>query len=231
MIRFVEIYKRYGRQEILSDVSMEIHPGEITLITGANGSGKTTLLRIIAGLDRPDRAGVMLVGEMRSWRKSRKALRKRSVYLHQRPYLFSGTVLNNLRFALSVNRIKGRDGRRRLDQAIDNFSLHGLLDREARSLSGGEQQRLALGRACLTEPEVLLLDEPTANMDVASRAQFMSMLMRTGNRNQAIVLVSHDIAGLDFRYDHHFDLDDGRLLDVYSNKLGHPARVSLRLVK
>lgn len=231
MIRFVEIYKRYGRQEILSDVSMEIHPGEITLITGANGSGKTTLLRIIAGLDRPDRAGVMLVGEMRSWRKSRKALRKRSVYLHQRPYLFSGTVLNNLRFALSVNRIKGRDGRRRLDQAIDNFSLHGLLDREARSLSGGEQQRLALGRACLTEPEVLLLDEPTANMDVASRAQFMSMLMRTGNRNQAIVLVSHDIAGLDFRYDHHFDLDDGRLLDVYSNKLGHPARIGLKLVK
>ncbi len=231
MIRFVEIYKRYGRQEILSDVSLEIHPGEFTLITGANGSGKTTLLRIVAGLDRPDRAGVMLVGEMRSWRKSRKALRKRSVYLHQRPYLFSGTVLDNLRFALSVNRIKGRDRRRRLERAIDNFFLDSLLDREARSLSGGEQQRLALARACLTEPELLLLDEPTANMDAASRAQFMSMLLQSGNRNQAIVLVSHDIVGLDFRYDHHFDLDDGRLLDVTRTKPGERSRVGLTLVK
>ncbi|HFD88285.1 MAG TPA: ATP-binding cassette domain-containing protein [Gammaproteobacteria bacterium] len=231
MIRFVEIYKRYGRQEILSDLALEIHPGEFTLITGANGSGKTTLLRIIAGLDRPDRAGVMLVGEMRSWRKSRRELRKRSVYLHQRPYLIAGTVLDNLRFALSVNRIKGRDARRRLDRAIDNFFLESLLHREARSLSGGEQQRLALGRACLTEPEVMLLDEPTANMDAASRAQFMSMLLHSGNRNQAIVLVSHDVAGLDLRYDHHFDLHDGRLLEVSRNDDHKRPYVGLKLVK
>ncbi len=231
MIRFVEIHKRYGRQEILTDVGLEIHPGEFTLITGANGSGKTTLLRIIAGLDRPDRAGVMLVGQMRSWRKSRKALRRRTVYLHQRPYLFSGSVLDNLRFALSVNHVRGRDGRKRLDSVIDSFFLGSLLQRDARSLSGGEQQRVALARAVLTEPEVLLLDEPTANMDAASRAQFMTMLFHSGNRRQAVVLVSHDIAGLDLRCDHHFDLRDGRLLEVTLDEQSRQAHSGLKLVK
>ena len=231
MIRFVEIHKRFGRREILADVGLEIVPGEFTLITGANGSGKTTLLRILAGLDRPDRAGVMLVGQMRSWRKSRRALRQRAVYLHQRPYLFSGSVLDNLRYALSVNGVRGREARHRLDDAIGSFSLGSLLDREARSLSGGEQQRLALARACLTEPEVLLLDEPTANMDAASRAQFMSMLAHSSRRNQSVVLVSHDIAGLDLRCDHHFDLHDGKLREILPEQRDRPAHGGLKVVK
>jgi ABC-type multidrug transport system ATPase subunit len=231
MIRFVEIHKRHGRHEILSDVQLELHPGEFTLITGANGSGKTTLLRIMAGLDRPDRAGVMLVGEMHSWRKSRKELRKRCVYLHQRPYLFSGTVLDNLRFSLSVNKIRGDERQEKLQSAIENFSLTRLLTREARVLSGGEQQRVALARACLTEPEVLLLDEPTANMDAGSRAQFISILMNSGERRQSVVMVSHDVGGMEFHCDHHFNMHDGQLKAVNPEESALHLHGGLKLVR
>lgn len=231
MIRFVEIHKRFGRREILANVQLELHPGEFTLITGANGSGKTTLLRIIAGLDRPDRAGVMLVGEMRSWRKSRKELRRRCVYLHQRPYLFTGSVLDNLRFSLSVNGIRGQERRQKLSQAVESFSLERLLTREARSLSGGEQQRLALARACLSEPEVLLLDEPTANMDAGSRAQFISMLMNSGERRQAVVMVSHDVGGLEFHCDHHFNMQEGELKAITPGETRLHLHGGLKLVR
>ena len=231
MIRFVEVYKRYGRREILSDVQLELHPGEFTLITGDNGSGKTTLLRIIAGLDKPDRAGVMLVGEMRSWRKSRKALRRRCVYLHQRPYLFTGSVRDNLRFPLSVNGIRGQERQQKLEHALENFSLQSLLAREARSLSGGEQQRLALARACLSEPEVLLLDEPTANMDVASRSQFIAMLMNSGERRQAVVMVSHDVDGLVVHCDQHFNMYDGELKEINPGDFHRHLHGGLKLVR
>ena len=96
------VRKHYGGREILRGASLRLQPGKLVLVTGANGSGKTTLFRIAAGLERPDSARVTIDGVTRTWSQTRAQLYSRVVYLHQRPYLLSGSVRDNLNYVLSI---------------------------------------------------------------------------------------------------------------------------------
>lgn len=140
-----------------------LEAGRLYVLQGPNGAGKSTLLRIMAGLIVPARGRVARNGAP-------------VTLVHQQPYLFRGSLRRNVSFGLHARRIPRRDCARLVDSALRSVGLELLAERSARTLSGGEQQRAALARALVLRPRVLLLDEPTANLDVEGQKVLRSLL-------------------------------------------------------
>ncbi len=191
-IGFRGIGKRFGSTLVLDNTALSLQSNDCILITGENGSGKTTLLRILAGLEIPDNCEVSVDdAEPRSWRALRKRLLKTFMYLHQQPYMLAGSLRRNLEYAARLNpAIVDRESA--VNKAIHWGGLESLAAQSAASLSGGQKQRVALARARLRGPQILLLDEPTANLDSDSRGRTMQMLAEFRDSGTAIVIVSHD---------------------------------------
>jgi tungstate transport system ATP-binding protein len=191
-IGFRDISKRYGRNLVLDQTALSVSSHDCIIITGKNGAGKTTLLRIIAGLEKPERCDVSLDDDaVETWHKTRKRLLKTVMYLHQQPYMLAGSLLRNIEYAARLNSSLV-DRESSVNKAIQWAGLEGLESQSAVSLSGGQQQRVALTRARLRDPRILLLDEPTANLDSESRERTMHMLREFRDSGTAIVIVSHD---------------------------------------
>ena len=163
--------------------NVRVHAGEAIAVVGANGSGKTTLLRLLHG--------AVAHGGVRSVASS--ATRQAMVF--QRPFLLHLSVLNNLRLALWLGaRRLSVDGRRaRAAEALQRVGLFDLRHRPARSLSGGEQQRLALARGWAIRPDILFLDEPTANLDPSAKKEVESLLASFAADGMTLVMSTHNL--------------------------------------
>ncbi|MFQ6053482.1 MAG: ATP-binding cassette domain-containing protein [Candidatus Bathyarchaeia archaeon] len=167
MIELKDVVKRYGDVEALRGVSLEVRRGEVLTIVGPNGSGKTTLLRILAALERPTSGEVYLEG-VRIDEANSALLRRSSTMVFQTAIVFRGSVYDNVAYGLRLSGRPKEEVDRRIKEALEVVGLSGLEGRSARGLSGGERQRLSLARALALERELLLLDEPTANLDPES---------------------------------------------------------------
>ena len=207
-IEYQHIHQRFGKREILNDITVWLQQGEVVLLTGDNGSGKSTLLRIMAGLLKPDSGNVVGAKEPGAISHSRKTLLKEVMYLHQTPYLFDGSVKKNLLYALN----KGREDRaKQVDQALEWVGLEHLAEENAKTLSGGERQRIALARALLRRPRFLLLDEPTAHLDAISSARISNLLLELKSRSVSMLIASHEPFYLGDLIDVEYKLENGRL--------------------
>lgn len=203
--------KSYGTRPLFEIDSLALGAGEACLLTGRNGSGKSTLMRILAGLEACDRGEFHYRG-VRLSRFRHKRLGGKVIYLHQQPCLFDTTVEQNLGFGLG--HLKRDEARRRVAQALEWSGLSHLSARNARTLSGGEKQRIALARAWVMEPEFLLLDEPTANMDREAREQTLFLVRRLINEGMGILLSCHDLWGDNRLIRRRLHLKDGTLREV-----------------
>jgi len=184
--------KSYQGTQILSIPQFSIAAGEAVLLVGRNGAGKSTLLRILAGLERADSGTLWLEGTPLP-RAPQRQLSRRVIYLHQQPYLFDSRVSDNIEYGLRCARVPATERRARIDQALAWSGLAHLAGRHAKTLSGGEKQRIALARAWVLKPSLLLLDEPTANMDRESREQTYFLVRRLVNEGMAVLMTSHSI--------------------------------------
>jgi tungstate transport system ATP-binding protein len=191
-INFRNISKRFGNNQVLDQAAINIASHDCIVITGKNGAGKTTLLRIIAGLEKPNHCELCIDDEApRPWNQLRKRLLKSVMYLHQQPYMLAGSLRRNIEYAARLNpSIVDRDSS--VNKAIQWAELGDYESQTASSLSGGQKQRVALTRARLRNPQVLLLDEPTANLDSESRDRTMLMLQEFRDSGTAIIIVTHD---------------------------------------
>jgi tungstate transport system ATP-binding protein len=210
-VKFSELRKRLGGKLLLRNESLAISTGEFHLICGNNGCGKTTLLRIIAGLEKPDRAMLAINDVNKSWGKQRKYLRHACVYLHQSPYMLDGSVRANLEYVLFHRGIKGEKKQQLIDEAIELAQIENIVYSHAKTLSGGEQQRVALARGWLRDPRIMLLDEPTANMDQEARMRTTELLARLKSHGMALLVASHDPKQFTDISDHYWLLHDGAL--------------------
>jgi tungstate transport system ATP-binding protein len=209
---------RYGDAASLQIAALDLHAGQVLAIVGPNGSGKSTLLRVIGLLQRPTGGTVLFRGEDALNGKSLR-LRRRIGTVFQEPLLLNATVYDNAALGLKLRRVSARDIERRLAPWLERLGIAHLAARSARTLSGGEAQRTSLARALALDPELLLLDEPFAALDPASREGLLRDFQRILRDNKiTTVFVTHhreEAFGLAGRVG---VLHQGRLLQIGSRE-------------
>ncbi len=189
------IRKSYGSLEVLHDVDLSVREGEVFALIGPSGSGKSTLLRILDLIEPPSAGelsvfGIATVEDRGRWLD----LRRRMGMLFQRPIVFNASVYDNVAMGLRYRSAPGDEIDRKVKGALEAVGLSRYVGSRATDLSGGEQQRVALSRVLVTEPEILFLDEPTANLDPGSTATIEAIVTSLNREAGMTVLIStHDL--------------------------------------
>ena len=196
LVEVVNLSHDYGQRKVLQDLSLRIGRGEVFALIGPTGAGKTTLLRIIDLLEVPSSGEIYFEGRrVPQAGKQRLEIRRRMSFVHQKPQVFNLSVYDNVACGL---RWRGEDNRKiaeKVDHILEMVGLEGYKNRNARTLSGGEAQRVALARSLVLEPEVLLLDEPTANLDPVSTAKIEQLISYVAKqRKTTMIMATHDMS-------------------------------------
>lgn len=189
----VQRLRKAHRHALLFDIdSLVLDSGAAYVLTGVNGAGKSTLLRVLAGLEHADAEGVTWRGAPLSLAPYPQAMREAIVYVHQHPVMFSTSVAHNVGFGLQARGAAGAEVTRRVEEAMAWAGVAHLRDVEPASLSGGETQRVALARARVLDARLLLLDEPTANLDGTAREQVIALIPTLIRAGSTVVMACHD---------------------------------------
>lgn len=213
MIRLVNISKIFQNCEALKEVNLNIDDNTFVAITGKSGSGKSTLLSIMSGLDAPTSGQVIYdkedINKFDDKRMSK--FRNESIgFIFQNFFLEADyTVMQNVEMPLMFRKIKNRKS-----VCLDALSRIGLMckaNEKVKNLSGGEQQRCAIARALITNPQVIFADEPCGNLDTVNSQTIMNILLELKKRNKTILLVTHNLADAN-KADRIITLQDGRII-------------------
>lgn len=193
--RFLEISDvrlQRGQFQLRVD-RLRLRSGGLYSLKGANGAGKSTLLEVLALLEPPDSGTLLYQGQPVTYTaRYLKKLRREVTLMQQNPLLFSGTVSQNLAFGLKLRNIPARQRQRLITDALVTTGLLEFAERPVKELSGGESRRVALARALVLQPRLLLLDEPTANLDVNQVAALERFLVNLPEQGITVVIATHD---------------------------------------
>lgn len=208
-----DVQVAYASGQIALDLAaLDIGEGCVYAVVGANGAGKSTLFKVLSLLLQPQQGRVLWKGQdvLRTAALSPTQLRRHVVGVSQTPMLFRTSVFQNVAYGLKIRHVPKRDIARRVQAALDRVHMADAASRPARTLSGGETQRVALARALVLEPEVLLLDEPTANLDAQSSA-IVEQLLPALRGERTVLFTTHDLAQAYRLSDEVIALEAGRL--------------------
>lgn len=192
MISIERLRKLYGERLQFDITRFSLDAGRAYVLTGVNGAGKSTLLRILAGLEDAYAQGVMFEAQATSLSPYPALLRAGVVYVHQHPVMFSTSVAANIGYGLVARGVPKARVAHLVNEAIEWAGVAHLRDSDPSRLSGGEKQRIALARARVLEPKLLLLDEPTANLDGAAREQVLALIPQMIKEGTCVVMACHD---------------------------------------
>jgi tungstate transport system ATP-binding protein len=190
------IYKLRGvtrrpESRVIVDIDhLDIHAGELLCVLGPSGAGKSSLLRMLNFSDPPDSGTIEFEGQVPTYQPQPTALIRRIGTVFQRPFFLQGTVRDNIVYPLRLRKINNDD---RISAIMDHLEIASLADAQINTLSGGEMQRVALARILVYQPEVILMDEPTANLDPRNGAIIEAMILDEHQRGRTIVMVTHNI--------------------------------------
>ncbi|QYK01291.1 ATP-binding cassette domain-containing protein [Shewanella psychrotolerans] len=190
------IEMRFDNRHLYSFDELSLSQQQTIHLQGDNGSGKTTLMKLFAGLLAPSKGKIDSEGFGASpwWRRNQ--LLGKAVYLHQHPYLFDGSVEYNLNYVQPFCQLSHVEIKQRSTVAIEMAQLGSLITQQASSLSGGERQRLAIARAWIMRPKLLMLDEPTSNMDQLSQQLVLNMISNLKAQGTGMLISSHQSCSL-----------------------------------
>lgn len=208
MIEFDSVGHTYAERPVLTDITARLPESRIGII-GSNGGGKSTLARTISGLVLPSSGQVRVAGF--DTRKDRRRVRRRTGFVFTNPdhQIVMPTVGEDVAYSLRRSRLDAPARKQRVAETLERFGLADLAEQSAHQLSGGQKQLLALAAVSITEPEVLILDEPTTLLDLRNARRIRSMIR---NLPQQVVVVSHDLELLG-DFDRILVIEDGHLID------------------
>jgi len=196
LIEVVDLHQKYGERDILKNINIRVDRGEAFAVIGPTGAGKTTLLRLIDLLDLPTSGRIYFDGiDITELRRMRLEVRRRMAFVLQKPVVFNTSVYNNIAYGLKWRGARESTIREKVSNILEMVDLLAYKNRNARTLSGGEAQRVAIARAIVSEPEVLLLDEPTANLDPISTSKIEELIANIIHRyDTTIIMATHDMS-------------------------------------
>ena len=198
MISFSAVFKRYpGGQDVLKGVSLTVESGELVFITGQSGAGKSTLLKLIPAIERPSAGSVIVNGQNVSALKPAAIpflRRNLGLVFQDQKLLYDRSVYENLMLPLSFSGLAAKEAARRARAALDKVGLLGREKANPIQLSGGEQQRLAIARAVVNRPAVLIADEPTANLDAEAAQRVLEIFVAFNQVGVTVLVATHDMA-------------------------------------
>ncbi len=200
MIRFDQVSKRYpGSHEALRGISFDIEQGELVFVTGHSGAGKSTLLKLIGAIERPT-VGTVLIGNQNVSKLRSAAVpylrRKFGLVFQDHKLLYDRNCFDNVALPLYINGITGNEAGKRIRAALDKVGLLGKEKTMPITLSGGEQQRLAIARAVVNRPAILIADEPTGNLDENYATEIMSLFYAFQQVGVTVIVATHDANGV-----------------------------------
>src|SRR5450830_124311 len=220
MIKFDQVTKRYpGSDEALKNVSLNIEAGELVFVTGHSGAGKSTLLKLIAAIERPTSGTVLIANQNISQLKPSAIpfMRRRFGLIFQdHKLLYDRNCFENVALPLYINGVTGSEAAKRIRAALDKVGLLGKEKAMPITLSGGEQQRLAIARAVVSRPSVLIADEPTGNLDDSYATEIMGIFDAFRQVGVSVIIATHNVQDTgDARV---LRLDQGQLLGTEQAK-------------
>jgi tungstate transport system ATP-binding protein len=193
LFRIENLSKSFGNKKVLQNITLKIFRGEIFAFMGPSGVGKTTMLRILNLLEMPTSGKLIFNGIDNAILQKNNVMRRMSM-LFQRPAIFNTSVFNNVAYGLMIRRLGKKTIEKRVVDALALVGLAGCEKQKALTLSGGEAQRMAFARAIVFKPDVLLLDEPTANLDPANVAKIEDIIIKIRSElGTTIIMASHNI--------------------------------------
>ncbi|WP_029918246.1 cell division ATP-binding protein FtsE [Pelobacter seleniigenes] len=196
MIQLFNVTKRYSSDSVaIKDLSLQIPKGDFVYVTGASGAGKTTFLRMLYAAEKPTRGQILIDRQNVTRIRSHQIpylRRKIGVVFQDFKLLQSRTVYENVAFALEAQGKKRFEVSKKVYQALKEVGLEHRLQRKPLELSGGEQQRIAIARALVVDPLILLADEPSGNLDKAVTLEIMELFKRANARGTTVLLATHD---------------------------------------
>lgn len=212
LIRIEDLNMSFGEKKVLKDIDLQILRGEIFALVGPSGAGKTTLLRILDLFELPEKGQLKFNGMETS---GIVTIRRNMSFLFQTPAVFNRSVFENVAYGLKVRGIDKKSIEEKVSTALNIVGLTGLDKQNAATLSGGEAQRMAFARAIVYDPEILLLDEPTANLDPANVIKVEEIIKwLRKDKNTTILLASHNIPQVRRLADRVGILINGELIEV-----------------
>ena len=216
-VRMYHVSKSYvAAERAIDDVSLELSKGEFVFLTGQSGAGKTTLLELLFADERPDDGQILVLGRniARLRGPGIPSLRRRvGVVFQDFKLLPRRSVEENVRIALDVVGTPRREARSRVFNVLRQVGLQHRRQHEPMALSGGEQQRVAIARALVTEPDILLADEPTGNLDPDLSLEIMELMLSAATRGTTVLVATHDISLVERYRRRVLRLENGRLAE------------------
>ena len=204
-VEFKNVSKKFPDKEVLKKVNLKVEKGETFVIIGPNGSGKTTILRLLHMLDTPTSGTIIFDGQnINSTSQNQLKLRRRQSMVFQNPVMFNTTVYKNIAYGLktrmlggmkiTIEKIKEKLEMQKVEEIIKYFNMLEYADQKATTLSGGEMQKVAIARVLVLKPELLLLDEPTANLDPAAGTLIENVIKDIKQKKEhTIIMTTHNM--------------------------------------
>ncbi len=218
LIETVNLGQKYGQRHTLKGINLKVETGEVFALIGPTGAGKTTLLRLLDLLEAPASGSILFDGiDVTRPNRRRLEIRRRMSFVQQKPVVFNMSVYDNIACGLRWRHEKGETIKQRVADVLELVDLTDYKNQNATTLSGGEAQRVAIARALTIKPEVLLLDEPTANLDPISSSKIEEVLTHIIGRHRiTVVMATHDMSQGQYLAGRIGVLMNGELLQVGS---------------
>ena len=229
LLEVKDIKKFYDSKVVLDISYLSFEESKIYAIIGPNGSGKTTLINILSLLDKPN-SGYLFFKEQNIYNKSTTntlKIRRKMTLVHQKPFLFKTTVYNNVAYGLKIRGEANENVKEKINKSLEMVGLPGFEKRDSHQLSGGEAQRVVIARALALEPDILFLDEPTANIDMRHIDVIERIIKKINHKTKTtVIFTTHDLSQAYRLADRIISLLDGKLVshvpeNIFRGKIIH----------